>query len=100
MSVQSNDWFYGLDTLPLFDAQGNPRTGNVTSSFNLYDAGTEVDETPGYASSQAPCQPGPNSGLSENGLVTPIGGPGGHIHITITPGSYLGEDGFPKLGTV
>ena len=85
MFVQSNDWFYGLDTQPLFDEQGDPRSGDVTASINLYDAGTEIDEAPGYGSNQAPRQPGPNSGPSENGIVTPIGGPGGHIHVTITP---------------
>ncbi len=92
MLLQSNDWFYGLDSLPLFDAPGKPRTGEVTTSFNLH---AEVDETPGYGPNQAPRQAGANTGPSENGLVTPIGGPGGHIHVTITPGSQ--HPGWQKL---
>jgi len=86
MFVQSNDWFFGLNNLPLFDADGDPRSGNVTDYVTLYDAGTEVNEAPGYGANQAPRQAGPNTGASENGLVSPVSGmASGNIHVTITP---------------
>src|ERR1044072_3551504 len=46
MFGQSNDWFYapGPNRIALFDAQGNPVSGEVTDQFYLWDAGTETDE--------------------------------------------------------
>ncbi len=86
MFVQSNDWFFGLDSLPLFDNNSNPRSGDVTGYVTLYDAGTEVDQTPGYGSNQPPRQAGPNSGATQGGVVSATGQPvGGNIHVTITP---------------
>jgi hypothetical protein len=86
MFVQSNDWFFGLDSLPLFDADGTPRSGNVTGYVSLFDAGTEVDEAPGYGPNQPPRQAGPNTGVSQGGVVGGTGMPvGGNFHITITP---------------
>ncbi len=86
MFVDSNDWFYGLNSLPLFDENGSPRSGDVTHLVTLYDAGTEVDEAPGYGPNQAPRQAGPDSGQVQNGVVMPINHMnGGNIHITITP---------------
>ena len=86
MFVQSNDWFFGLDSLPLFDAVGNPRSGNISGYVTLYDAGTEVDEALGYGAHQAPRQAGPNSGASQGSVIGPTGHPaGGNIHVTITP---------------
>jgi hypothetical protein len=58
MFVQSNDWFYGFQRLPLFK-NGRPISGDVTNRLRLYDAGTEVDEEPGAGTFQKPNQ-GPN----------------------------------------
>ena len=86
MFVQSNDWFYGVNSLPLFDTAGNPRSGDVTHLVTLYDAGTEVNETPGYGPNQAPRQTSPDSGQTENNVVSSVSDMNGsNIHITITP---------------
>ena len=71
MFVQSNDLFYapaGMG-ITLFEADGQPVTGAVTSQILLWDAGTEVNEKPGVGLNQAPRQSGPNVGLDENGTV-------------------------------
>ncbi|MFN0107498.1 MAG: spondin domain-containing protein [Blastocatellia bacterium] len=70
MFGQSNDWFYapshrGVD---LFK-NGKAISGDITSEFMLYDAGTEVNEEPGVGSNQAPRQSTPNTGTAENGKV-------------------------------
>lgn len=64
MYVQSNDWFFapGADGIELFDADGEPLVGDVTSSVYLWDAGTEADQTSGEGADQAPRQSGPNTG--------------------------------------
>jgi hypothetical protein len=55
MFVQSNDWFYALDALELFDG-GTPISGDYTDALTLYDAGTEEDTAPGTGDFQAPVQ--------------------------------------------
>jgi hypothetical protein len=74
MFVQSNDLFFAFppEGLALFDADGTPRTGDVTSELHLYDAGTEVNEQPGVGVNQAPRQSGPDTGPEENGVVQAI----------------------------
>lgn len=71
MFIQSNDLFYTFPAagLPLYDANGNARTGDVTGDLLLYDAGTEVNETPGTGANQAPRQSGPDTGMAENGVL-------------------------------
>jgi hypothetical protein len=69
MFVESNDLFYGLENLALFDAEGNPIEGEVTMQLVLWDAGTEVNEQPGVGPNQAPRQAGPNTGETEGGVV-------------------------------
>ena len=70
MFGQSNDWFYSnAKPIALFDSKGEPVSGDVTSSFTLYDAGTEVDEEPGVGSTQAPRQKAPNTGADEHSVV-------------------------------
>jgi len=71
MFIQSNDLFYTFpaDGLALYDANGNARTGDVTSEVLLYDAGTEVNEAPGEGPNQAPRQSGPDTGADENGVL-------------------------------
>ncbi|MEM7348735.1 MAG: spondin domain-containing protein, partial [Chloroflexota bacterium] len=67
MLVQSNDWFvtFSGDGLALFDDDGNPVSGDVTSSLLLYDAGTEIDQVPGEGVDQAPRQAGPDTGQAD-----------------------------------
>lgn len=74
MFIQSNDLFYAFppEGLPLFDADGTPRTGDVTGELRLYDAGTEVNEQPGVGANQAPRQSGPDTGAEEQGVVQVI----------------------------
>ena len=72
MLVQSNDRFFSPNEwgIPLFDSNGNALSGDMTDYVHLYDAGTELDETPGAGAHQAPRQPGPNSGATDpNNLV-------------------------------
>jgi hypothetical protein len=68
MFVQSNDWFYATpeDGIALYNSDGNQVTGDVTSSFDLYDAGTEMDQEPGTGSDQAPRQSGPDTGADDS----------------------------------
>ncbi|MCL3780344.1 hypothetical protein EMN47_08045 [Prolixibacteraceae bacterium JC049] len=71
MFVQSNDLFYGFEEkgLALYDTDGNPVTGDVTSDIKLWDAGTEVNQEPGSGADQAPRQSGANTGAAENSTV-------------------------------
>lgn len=71
MFVQSNDLFYspGAAGIDLFDAAGNPVTGDVTAQVQLWDAGTEVNQEPGVGADQAPRQAGANTGATEGGVV-------------------------------
>jgi hypothetical protein len=53
----------------LYDDSGNPLTGDITNMFDLWDAGTEVNQEPGVGMDQAPRQSGPDTGMDENGTV-------------------------------
>lgn len=71
MFGQSNDWFYapsekGLD---LWTKKGMAISGDITKQFQLWNAGTEVDEEPGVGANQGPRQKAPNTGPAENGKV-------------------------------
>jgi Spondin_N len=70
MFGQSNDWFYAAEPsgIKLFE-NGKPLSGDITSKFILWDAGTEKDEEPGIGPNQAPRQKAPNTGEAENGKV-------------------------------
>ena len=71
MFVQSNDLFFaplGVG-ISLFDLNGDPQVGDVTSSVFLWDAGTEVNELPGGGANQAPRQGAANTGTTEGGTV-------------------------------
>ena len=90
MFVQSNDWFFSVSNLPLFDANGYALAGDITGYATLYDAGTELNETPGFGPNQAPRQAGPNTGPDENGLIHTVedsafNNPFNQLQITITP---------------
>jgi hypothetical protein len=71
MFGQSNDWFYSPDGngIALFDAKGNPISGDVTEKLILWNAGTEVDEEIGIGPNQGPRQKGMNTGVDEHGVV-------------------------------
>ena len=70
MFGQSNDYFYSnSNPIVLFDSMGEPASGDVTASFTLFDAGTEVNEEPGIGTTQAPRQKMPNTGAAEHGFV-------------------------------
>ena len=78
MFVQSNDAYYAFQPggLSLFGDSGTPIGMNgpvdVTDQVRLYDAGTEVDQTPGSGDNQAPRQSSLNQGPDENGSVVRI----------------------------
>lgn len=70
MFGQSNDLFYApKQAIDLFDAKGDPLTGDITSQLLLWDAGTEVNQAPGVGDEQAPRQKMANTGKAENGKV-------------------------------
>ncbi|MFK5974458.1 MAG: spondin domain-containing protein [Flavobacteriaceae bacterium] len=75
MYVQSNDLFYAPleNGIPLYDEDGAPLSGDITSSIYLWDAGTEVNEEPGVGENQPPRQAAANTGMNENGMVALIG---------------------------
>jgi hypothetical protein len=74
MFGQSNDWFYSPDAngIALFDAKGNPITGDVTNKYILWDAGTEADEEIGIGPNQGPRQSATNTGPAEHGVVNRV----------------------------
>jgi hypothetical protein len=73
MFGQSNDLFYAPREagIALF-TKGEPVRGDVTAHLVLWDAGTEVNEEPGFGPNQAPRQPRPNTGPREHGVVRPV----------------------------
>ena len=88
MFVHSNDWFFAPDQdgIALFDADGIALSGDITEQIYLWNAGTEVDQTPGEGADQPPSQAGPNTGEAENGLVELVEGFSDYqILVTITP---------------
>lgn len=96
MFGQSNDWFYApeADGIDLFN-NGKALSGDITRMFNLYDAGTEMNEEPGVGANQAPRQKGANTGTDENGKVHKekksgfYGKNGELFKVTITPEEVL-----------
>jgi hypothetical protein len=70
MFGQSNDYFYATgQPVELFDAAGEPLSGDITARLALYDAGTEVNQEAGVGADQAPRQKAPNTGAAEHGVV-------------------------------
>jgi hypothetical protein len=70
MFGQSNDLFYAPSKpVALFDSKGSPVGGDITSTFVLYDAGTERNQEVGIGPDQAPRQAAPNTGEAEKGVV-------------------------------
>ncbi|MFT5821791.1 MAG: hypothetical protein ACI8ZM_003047 [Crocinitomix sp.] len=73
MFVQSNDLFYGFGPtgIELWDGN-NAKTGDITSSLVLWDAGTEVNEFPGAGLNQPLRQAAANTGATEGGAVNEV----------------------------
>lgn len=69
--LQGNDIFVGFSDagIPLFDAQGTPLSGDITSEVFLLDAGTEVNQEPGLGPDQVLRQEEPGQGADEGGVV-------------------------------
>lgn len=83
MFVQSNDWFFGIDGLDLYQ-DGTHIGGDISDEVHLYDAGTEADQTAGVGSDQAPRQAGPDTGdADEDTTVRIIDTNDGKVRITI-----------------
>jgi hypothetical protein len=74
MFGDSNDLFIAPDGhgIALFNAKGQPVSGEVTLHLRLWDAGTEVNQQPFTGSDQAPRQAAPNTGASESVPVWPV----------------------------
>ncbi|MBI1259912.1 MAG: hypothetical protein GC204_20790 [Chloroflexi bacterium] len=92
MYGQSNDSFFGFgdDGVALYDANGNPVSGDVSDQVLIWDAGTEVNEPLGSGPNQAPRQSSPDAGTPENGTVeiqTDPDFPAGpdSLKVTLTP---------------
>ena len=90
MFVQTNDWFWspGPEGLALLNEDGTPVSGDVTDQVTLWDAGTEVDQTPGEGADQAPRQAGPDTGeADENTSVRLVDGftTANYIAVNLTP---------------
>jgi len=85
MFVQSNDWFFAPASsgINLF-ADGAPISGDISQMVSLWDAGTEVDETPGEGPNQGARQSGPNTGDAQGAPITAVDGYDGAITVTIT----------------
>ncbi len=70
MFSQSNDLFFAPDDLGIdLFPNGTALDGTITSYVQLWDAGTEVNEYPGFGPNQAPRQAAPNTGTSESDPV-------------------------------
>ena len=67
MFGESNDWFFapGPSGIALYDADGNPVSGDVTSQVSLWNAGTEIDQEPAVGDSTGPKQPAPDYGAPD-----------------------------------
>jgi hypothetical protein len=68
MFVPSNDLLFtnGPDGIALFDADGSPNAGNVSTTIGIWDAGTEVNQEPGYGIDQVHLQSGPDTGADDS----------------------------------
>ncbi|MDX2086946.1 MAG: spondin domain-containing protein [Kofleriaceae bacterium] len=94
MFGMSNDWFFatGPDGIALFNEEGSPRWGDVTSEVVLYDLGTEIDEELDVGPNTAPQQLEPNTGRADSTTTVravtveryePLEEQ--HIRVTVTP---------------
>ncbi len=74
MLVESNDAFFasGEDGIVLLPSGGSLTTGDITNMVEFWDAGTEVNQIPGFGDYQALRQAGPDTGVDEGGTVEEI----------------------------
>ncbi len=90
MFVQTNDWFFAPDPggIELFDADGAPISGDVTDQILTFDAGTEIDQTVGEGTDQAPRQSGADVGAGDpDDTVRPVDRDASdYVGVLITPG--------------
>ncbi|MCA9679292.1 MAG: spondin domain-containing protein [Kofleriaceae bacterium] len=94
MFGMSNDWFFGTgpEGIALFDADGTPIDGDVTSDLAIYDAGTELDQELAVGPDTAPQQAGPDTGAADpidqvrQVPASRYGVPASaHLRVTVTP---------------
>lgn len=71
MLAATNDVFLGTSDMgiALFDANGDPISGDITNQFYWWDAGTEQNEQPSIGPNTVTNQTGANTGIDENGMV-------------------------------
>jgi hypothetical protein len=71
MLAATDDVFFapGDEGIALFDSDGKPLTGDVTSQIQLWDAGTEGNEQPGIGPDTVTNQLTPNTGTPGEGKV-------------------------------
>lgn len=74
MLMQSNDLVYAPEDghLELFDGQGRPVTGDVSSRIVLYDVGTEANQHPRDGRDTGMNQSDLNTGPMEDDIVRPV----------------------------
>ena len=74
MFARSNDLFYAPDPkgIDLFGPAGEPKSGVVSDTLTLWDAGTEINEAPGAGLYQPARQPRANTGPAEHGVIRPV----------------------------
>ncbi|KYF65214.1 spondin domain-containing protein [Sorangium cellulosum] len=67
MLGQSNDLFFAPseEGIALFDASGEPVSGDVSDQVSIWDTGTEANQWPGVGPDQAPRQAGPQMGADD-----------------------------------
>jgi hypothetical protein len=67
MFGMSNDWFFATHSegIALFDADGEPRRGDVSSSIAIYDVGSELDQEPAIGPDTGPQQAAPDTGAAD-----------------------------------
>ncbi len=71
MLAATNDAFFGPADMgiALFDSEGHPLTGDITSHVYLWDAGTEGNEQPGVGPHTVTNQVAANTGTAGEGAV-------------------------------
>ncbi|MEM7296706.1 MAG: spondin domain-containing protein [Bacteroidota bacterium] len=93
MFTESNDLFYSFneDGVPLFQPDGEPFNGDLTSLVWLWDLGTEINQVPYLGNFQPGRQAFNGEGIDENGRLRLVNdeftypGKFSIIRVTITP---------------
>jgi len=93
MFGMSNDWFFATDPdgIELFNADGEPMSGDVTHMVGIYDVGTELDEELAIGPNTGPQQLAPDSGPADPIRQVRLVGSrypfpaSTHLRVTLTP---------------